>query len=94
MGVGMILKVGRLKASSASRRRRRTEMPKASKGWRLGRGFPLPNMGVGGVTPGKFCTNLYANWCSLERKSLMNLIGQIKYSFYYNVGVFELDDSS
>jgi len=39
MGVGMVLKVGRLKASSMSRRRRRTEISKVS------RGFPSPQQG-------------------------------------------------
>jgi len=33
MGVGIVLKVGRLRASSMSHRRRRTEMPKASTGF-------------------------------------------------------------
>jgi len=46
---------------------RRTEIPKAS------RGYPLPNKGV----CGKFFRNLCANWCILERKSLLKLIGQI-----------------
>jgi len=67
MGVGTVLKVGRLKASSMSHQRRRTEIPKAS------RRFPLPNKGVWG----KFFRNLCANWCILERKSLLKLIGQI-----------------
>jgi len=56
MGVGMVLKVGRLRC------RKRwgvwTEV------------FPLPT--------GKSYRNPCANWCILERKSLMKLIGQIK----------------
>jgi len=67
MGVGMVLKVGRLKASSMSRRSRRTEIPKAS------RGFPPPQQGG----RGEFLRNLCVNWCILERKSLLKLIGQI-----------------
>jgi len=53
MGVGMDLKVGRLKASSMSRLQ--TETPKRRRGWwGSGRGFPPPQQGSSWYYPRQF----------------------------------------
>jgi len=63
---GFEMKVGRLKASSKCRRRRRTEILEGVEGLSSSPTRP-------GVW-GKLFRNLCANWCILERKSLLKLI--------------------
>ena len=56
--------------------------------------FSSQQGGPGVIPADIFFRNLCVNWCIFECKSLMKLTGQIKTCLYYNVGAFELDDSS